>query len=449
MSNLSKCLLLCIFLCVTRVFAQTDTGTGYAMFQTSGTHCGVYPASKYTSFGGVKWKFKSNGKIFSSPAVINGIAYVGSEDHYLYAIDIKTGNPVWKFKTDGAVDSSPTVYGNVVYFGSFDGNYYAVDAQSGKLIWKFKTGGEKLIGRQGLWGMTPKDLYMEDQYDFYLSSPVLNLNDHELTIYFGSSDGNLYALDAHTGKKKWAFKANGSIHTSPALYNGTIYFGSWDTYLYALDAVSGQLKWKFKTQDQPVYHQLEGIQASPTCYNGSIYFGCRDGHFYSLNANTGKLLWKIGMNGSWILTTAAARDGMIYISTSDTYLFMALDAKTGTEKYRFKANGYIYSSPAISGNTAYFGDFTGKLFALNLVKGKPSGTFETGGRIENSKKLLNKGQLDFIYLIKSKDTAAYATSVAVMDLLYKLGPIVSSPAISNGVIYFGSADGCLYALNLK
>lgn len=449
MSNLPKYLLLCILLGITGAFAQTHPGNGYAIFQTSGTHCGVYPASKYTSFGSLKWKFKSNGKIFSSPAVINGIAYVGSEDDYLYAVDTKTGNPIWKFKTSGAIDSSPTIYKNVVYFGSYDGYYYAVNTLDGKLIWKFKTGGEKRVGRKGLWGMTPKDLYMEDQYDFYLSSPVLNLNDHDLTVYFGSSDGNLYALNAHTGEKKWAFRAKGSIHTSPALYSNTIYFGSWDTYLYALDAASGQLKWKFKTQDQPVYHQLEGIQASPTCYNGSIYFGCRDGHFYSLNANTGKLLRKIGMNGSWILSTAAARDGIIYISTSDTYLFMALDAKTGKEKYRFKANGYIYSSSAISGNTAYFGDFTGKLFALNLTKGKQSGTFATGDRIENGKKLLNKDQLDFIYLIKSKDTAAYATSVAVMDLLYKLGPIVSSPAISNGTIYFGSADGCLYALNLK
>jgi len=449
MSNLSKYLFFYIFLGATGASAQTSGGTQYAMFQTSGTHCGVYAASKYTSFGSVKWKFKSNGKIYSSPAVINGVAYVGSEDGYLYAIDIKTGKSAWKFKTDGAVDSSPAAYENVIYFGSFDGYVYAVNALSGKLIWKFKTGGEKLIGHKGLWGMTPKDMYMEDQYDFYLSSPVLNLNDHDLTLYFGSSDGNLYALDAYTGKKKWAFRANGSIHTSPALYNGTIYFGSWDTYLYALDAGSGQLKWKFKTLDQPVYHQLEGIQASPTCYNGAIYFGCRDGHFYSLNANTGKLLWTIGMNGSWVLTTAATRDGMIYISTSDTYLFMALNAKTGAEKYRFKANGYIYSSPAISGNTAYFGDFTGKLFALNLTTGKSSGTFATSGRIENAKKFLNKDQLDFIYLIKSKDTAAYATSVAVMSLLYKLGPIVSSPAISNGVIYFGSADGCLYALNLK
>jgi eukaryotic-like serine/threonine-protein kinase len=89
------------------------------------------------------------------------------------------------------------------------------------------------------------------------------------------------------------------------------------------------------------------------------------------------------------------------------------------------------------------------LFALNLKTGKPTSTFATPERIENAGRLLNKDYIDFVYLIKSKDTAAYATSVAVMDQLYKLGPIVSSPAVGDGVIYFGSGDGYLYALNLK
>ncbi len=340
---------------------QQGSRVKYAMFQTSPVHCGTYPQSSYTSFGGVKWKFKSAGKIFSSPSILNGIIYVGSEDHYLYAVELSSGKLLWKFKTGGTVDTSPAVYENVVYFGSFDGYYYAANATSGKLIWKFRTGGERLVGFKGLWGMTPKNLYMEDQYDFYQSSPVLNLIDRDLTVYFGSSDGNLYALDAKTGEKKWAYKTNGIIRSSPALYKGNLYFGSWDSYFYAIDAGSGQLKWKFKTGDQPVYHQMEGIQASATCYDGAVSFGCRDAHFYSLDAETGKLLWKKEMGGSWVLTTAAAKDGILYISTSDSYLFIALDAKTGAEKYKFKANGFVYSSAAISGNMAYFRRFFGQI----------------------------------------------------------------------------------------
>jgi outer membrane protein assembly factor BamB len=444
---MSKYFLVIVFLWANCVHAQSVPE--HAMFQGSPTHQGVYPSNS-SSLGDLKWKLKTGGKIFSSPAVYNNVVYIGSEDHNLYAINKTTGELLWKFKTGGAVHSSPEVYKNVVFFGSYDGFYYALNASTGKLKWKFKTGGERKVGSKSLWTMKPKEMYMDDLYDFFLSSPVLNLNDHALTIYFGSSDGNLYALNALTGKKKWAFKTNGIIHTSPALYKGKVYFGSWDSFLYAVNAETGKLQWKFATEKQPVYHLLEGNQASPTCADDKVYFGSRDGHFYALDAGTGKVEWKYAADNSWVLTTAAIKDGIVYLGTSDTYLFLGFDAKTGKEKMRYKSNGYIYSSPALAGNTAYFGDFTGNLCAVDLSSGKLTGKFETPGKVANAKKVLNQeGNIDFNFIAKGKDAELYATGVDVMNELYTLGPIVSSPAISNGVIYFGSADGYLYALNTK
>jgi outer membrane protein assembly factor BamB len=100
------------------------------------------------------------------------------------------------------------------------------------------------VGAKGLWTMKPTDLYMEDLWDFFLSSPVIGVNGPGInkgpTVYFGSSDGNLYALDAISGSLKWKFKTNGIINTSPALYDGIVYFGSWDTYMYAADAQTGK-----------------------------------------------------------------------------------------------------------------------------------------------------------------------------------------------------------------
>jgi outer membrane protein assembly factor BamB len=416
---------------------------------TNVRHKEAYNKKDYSSFGGLKWKFATKGKIFSSPVVANGIAYIGSEDHNLYAIDVKTGNELWKFTTAGAVNSSAAINGDKLCFGSFDGYYYTLDAKTGKLIWKFKTGGEKKVGAKGLWTMKPLNEYMDDLYDFFLSSPVFSEAKNNRTVYFGSSDGKLYALDGNTGKLKWAYQTKGIIHTSPYLYQGKVYFGSWDTYLYALDAASGKLVWKFKTADQPVYHLLEGIQSSPICSNGFVYFGCRDSYFYALNANTGKLNWKYNANGSWILTTAAIKNGKVYFTTSDTYLFVAVDALTGKQQFSYKANGYLYSSPALWANTAFFGDFTGKLFAVNIKTGKLTGEFKTAGRDAHAAKVLKQDTLSFEYAANGADNSLYKTAVDVMDKLYTLGPIVSSPVILDGVIYFGSADGFLYAINLK
>lgn len=447
----TRLFVLVILLCIGYIAnAQPTAKDKGATFHASAGHAGVYDSGKLSSLGTLKWKFRTGGKVFSSPAVYNGTILIGSEDHSLYAINEKNGKIQWKFATGGAVHSSAAVYKNVVYFGSFDGYYYAVNAVTGKLIWKFKTGGEKLVGAKALWTMKPAGQYMDDPFDFFLSSPVINTDKTQPVIYFGSSDGNLYALDAGTGKKKWTYKTNGLIHSSPALYMGKVYFGSWDRFLYALDAETGKLQWKFETHDQPVVHLLEGIQSSPACADGIVYFGSRDGFFYALDAATGKMVWKYAADNSWVLTTPSVKDGIVYLGTSDTFLFLAFDAKTGKEKFRYKTHGYIYSSPALAGNTVYFGDFTGNLYAIDARSGKPSGVFSTPGRIVNAAKILNKqGNIDFSYLVGSRDLSLYATTVYGMNRLYSLGPIVSSPAIHGNTIYFGSADGYVYALGSK
>ena len=440
-----------LILCSKSAFSQVDFSVPWAMFHACEKHCGMYPSKNYTSFGSTKWKFSTKGKIFSSPAVFEGVAYIGSEDKNLYAVDIATGKELWKFTTEGAIHSSPAVYKDVVYFGSFDGFYYALNKNTGKLRWKFQTGGEKLNGHKGLWGMKPDNEFLNDPFDFYLSSPVINMDDTNLKVYFGSSDGNLYSLDAETGKLSWKFKTNGIIHTSPTLYEGKVFIGSWDTYMYAVDAEAGKEIWKFKTGDHPEVHLLEGIQASATVDvdEDAIYFGARDAYFYALDINTGNLKWKFFNDNSWVLSTAGVKDGSIYFGTSDQYNLISLDAKTGKQNWKFKANGYVYSSPALAGNTVFFGDFTGKMFALDLKSGMQTDVFTTQGRNKNADTVLNLDHIDFPHITKGLDPSLYATTTVAMNKLYSLGSILSSPVVNNGVLYFGSADGSLYALNLK
>jgi eukaryotic-like serine/threonine-protein kinase len=431
-----------------------SSSTWNDVFHADEAHTGIYRNAGGKNLGIVRWKFKTGDKIFSSPVIKDGLAYIGSEDSNLYAVKTYSGELSWKFHTGGAVSSSPAIFNSVVYFTSYDGHCYALDAVTGREVWKFKTGGEKKVGANGLWTMKPVEMYMEDLWDFFLSSPVIGINGPGInkgpTVYFGSSDGNLYALDAINGSLKWKFKTNGIIHTSPALYRGTIFFGSWDTYLYAVDAQTGKEKWKFKTREQPVYHLLEGIQASPAVTDSVLYFGARDGFFYALKVNTGDSLWSFSADNSWVITTAAVTDSTVYFGTSDSYLLYALDAKTGRKKFSMKAKGYLYSSPAIAGRMAYFGDFTGNFYALDLKsKGKNWKAFSTESRKSNAERILNhNGELDFAYTAGKEDLTLYAPSVKVMNEFYTLGSIVSSPAIYGNTIYFGSTDGYLYAIEL-
>jgi outer membrane protein assembly factor BamB len=195
----------------------------------------------------------------------------------------------------------------LVYIAAWDSNFYAVDEATGQLKWKFKTGGEHRFSATHLHGSQPAPETMPDPWDCYLSSPLV----WNGAVYFGSGDGNVYALDAATGAEKWKFKTGDVVHASPAIADGTLFIGSWDSYFYALDAATGAGKWKFKTGEDPDTHNQQGIQSSAAVMDGTVYFGCRDAHLYALDEPTGQMKWSYSTKGSWA-ASPMVKDGKVY-----------------------------------------------------------------------------------------------------------------------------------------
>jgi outer membrane protein assembly factor BamB len=420
-------------------------GAGFAqdsgMFRGDAAHSGIYAGSGVPKLNGVKWKFRTGGEVVSSPAVVGGVVYVGSNDGRLYAIDEATGSLKWKFATGARVSSSPAVADGVVFFGSYDGNFYAVDAATGKVKWKFKNAGERRYAATHLHGALPVGETMPDPFDVYLSSPVV----WNGAVYFGSGDGNVYALDADSGAVKWKFKTGDVVHASPAIADGRVYVGSWDSYFYALDAATGAEVWRFKTGEDPNIHNQVGIQSSATVANGVVYFGCRDSKFYALDAVTGKKVWMFPNNGSWVITSPVVRDGKVYMATSDTALLHVLDAKTGAPIGSLKYHWPIFGSPAIAGSTLYLAGQDGKLVAIDLGAWKQVWEFQTEASRENLAGLSKPdGVPDYR---KVANGNFYDDLITATDKLHAVGTILSSPVVSGSVVYFGSSDGNLYALN--
>jgi eukaryotic-like serine/threonine-protein kinase len=418
-------------------FSQT-----IASFRGDAQHSGIYQQVGVPLLHGIKWKFKTGAAVISTPAVVDGTAYFGSNDHYLYAVNLADGAQHWKFKTGSRVTSSPAVYNGRVYFGSYDGNIYAVDAKSGEQRWKFASEGERRFSGRHLHGTDPAAESMPDPFDFYLSSPSIDAD----TVYVGSGDGNIYALDASSGALRWKFHTGNVVHASPAVANGMVYIGSWDSNFYAIDAKSGQERWRFKTgEDQEIANQV-GIQSSATLAGGMVYFGCRDSNLYALDAASGAKKWAYHTKGSWVISTPIAKDGTLYFATSDSALFDAVDAKTGVLKYSLSFHHWpMFSSPAIAGRNLYIGSHAGTLMAIDLDKHDTAWTFSTDGAKQNSAALTMKDG-DPNYAAAFGDTFYDDLVMGVWKML-SIGAVLSSPVIERDVIYFGSTDGNVYAIS--
>jgi len=347
-----------------------------------------------------KWRFKTGGEIDSSPAIgPDGHVYVGSDNGYIYALDPENGTEMWRFKTGGEVQSSPAVGPlGTIYVGSSDNRLYALKP-NGSLKWSFNIG------------------------DYIFSSPAIGPNGR--TIYVGASDGYLYALSA-SGTLKWKFQTNGDVVSSPSIghdgIENVVYFGSTDRHVYAVAADNGALKWAFPT-DAEVYASPAIDQA------GRIYVGeCRledaeeyNFKFYCLNPD-GTQRWAFADRTGFYSSPALGMDGIIYVGSWDGTLF-ALNRR-GQKIYSITPGpppADMNSSPAIgtvgSNEVVYIGSKKDIFFALQ------------DPRIEDGGMLSNQMRSDWSFGLED-------------DILF------SSPVIaSDGTIYFGAHDQCVYAIN--
>ena len=421
-------------------FATAAPTPAAPMFRGNLAHTGVYDAIGVPRLTGVQWKFHTGGLIISSPVIANGSVYVGSTDGYLYAVDVDSGRLKWKFETKARVVSSPAVAGGLVYFSSYDGWFYAVNAADGKPKWKFNNGAERRYAAKHIHGALPAGETMPDPFDCYLSSPAV----WNGAVYFGSGDGNIYALNAGTGELKWKFHTGDVVHASPAISGGTLFVGSWDSYFYAIDATSGKELWRFKTGEDPDIHNQVGIQSSAAVADGVVYFGCRDSNLYALDAMTGKKRWSFSTKPSWVISSPAILNGKVYFATSDSALFYGLDAGTGRQIILLRFKFPFFSSPAIAGNTLYIGSHDGKLTAIDLTTQTRAWEFQTDASRQKLRAFSKPDGSPNYEAAFASDF--YDDMVAGIAKMQSVGTILSSPVVAGRMVFFGSNDGNLYAL---
>jgi outer membrane protein assembly factor BamB len=424
---------------ITALFAS---GVAHAQsaFRGDAAHAGSYRDEGPRQFHRVKWTFPTGDRIVSSPVYQDGAIYFGGDDGNVYAVDAADGHQLWKRTTGGPVAATPAISGETLYVGSYDGKFYALDKRTGTPRWKFTTGGERRFEAKGLHGMQPKSQTIADPFDVYLSSPVVV----EGAVYFGSGDGNLYALDAESGELRWKFKTGDVVHASPAYADGVVFFGSWDSFFYAVDARTGVERWRFHGGEDPLIHNQVGFQSSPAVVDGVVYTGCRDSNLYALDAVTGKEKWRFNNSGSWVISSPAVTQGKVIFGTSDSSLYLVLDAETGKPMVRQEGKAYVFSSPSVAGSLVFIGVLNGTLEARDLDSGNLLWEFQTEASKRNNGWVLTadrKFNAPMLFWSNWREGPIVATVQQ-----FGVGSIFSSPLVIGGVVFFGSTDGNLYAL---
>jgi outer membrane protein assembly factor BamB len=289
------------------------------------------------------------------------------------------------------------------------------------------------------------------------------------TAYFGSADGNLYAVGPG-GRERWRLRTEGVIDSAaalgardPELGSKTLTFGSGDEKLYRLRrlgrrhlARSRRITWTFEPTRPPGQGQIvnwwEGnVVIGP---GGTLYAGNTGGGLYAFDPD-GTLRWLFPTTNSVWSAAAIDDDGDTYFGSLDLSVH-ALDPD-GEQLWSRITVGFVASSAALgSDGTVYIGSFDGDLYALDPDTGAVRWQFPTGDHIYSSPALTAdaSGRTTAIYVGSADGSMYKLTPDGKLVWRYDTGdPIRSSPAVGRAprgggeIVYFGSANGKLYAID--
>jgi len=213
-------------------------------------------------------------------------------------------------------------------------------------------------------------------------------------VYFGSLDGNIYAVNALTGSLEWKFQTNYRVESTPCVTAGVVYTGADDGNVYALNATTGAEIWScpcYQPGSGGPFTQVFWISAwqprsSPVVWNGKLYVGSLDGNLYCINTLTGVATWHMAagnvtypIGGTPLVAnnTAAASGESVYICSGNSFIY-AFDANTGAPEWATQLEGQtsfnirsLVSTPIAENGTLWVANgYSKDLDALNETTGQ-------------------------------------------------------------------------------
>lgn len=294
-----------------------------------------------------RWTFKAKEGIEGSPAIVGGLVFIGSYDHF-YAIDLKSGQEKWKYKA-AAFKTAPAVRNGLVYVGDEDGGFHCLDAKTGAKKWTFKIDNE----------ITSGAAFSGDD------------------VLFGAGDEHLYCLDKD-GKKRWMFQvAGGPVIGTPTIVEGKTFVAGCDSALHVISTKDGK-------EDRTI--ALAGQVGATSAANGDrVFLGTMTNEVQAIDWKKEKVAWTYRAEKSQqpFSSSVALTEKYVVVGSKDRRVH-CINRTTGEEVWTFLTGGRVDSSPVIVGKRVYVGSLDGKFYVLDLDKGTLVQAMQLDGDIMGS-----------------------------------------------------------------
>jgi outer membrane protein assembly factor BamB len=314
-----------------------------------------------------------HGSGHSSAVIGHGLAYIGSEDGNLYALELATGRKAWAFPCGDIIQAAPMLLEDTVIFGG-NRKVFCLGALDGKARWTFDTGediaaspnwfaspdgGKRIV--IGCWDYNIYCLDFKSGHSLWKRKTASYVNAAATIgpglIVQAACDGNVYWLDPQSGEIRRTFDTGNFIASAAALDAGKLYFGNYSQKFHCVDAATGHADWTFAVDGE--------IDAGAAVAPGREVFAARDHCVYCLDP-LGRKLWVFRGRDAFMAAPVICGDRVL-APCDDGWLYL-LDLATGHEVWSFELGDSIESSPAVGGGFVVVGCDDGNVYGFSVEK---------------------------------------------------------------------------------
>jgi outer membrane protein assembly factor BamB len=316
-----------------------------------------------------QWRHNTDGKIRSSPALVNGTVYVGTRDPAgIVAVDATTGRVEWKHSTDDWVDSPPTVAAGTVFIGDDDGVVSALDANSGAVRWTVELGegnpirSSPAVIRETVYVCTDFSTVLamdatdgDIKWHRVLPNRIRTSPAVDQSTIVVTTEASIRGLDTATGDDRWTVSVPSPVRTSPAVADGLVFAGGDDGAVRALTLEDGDIIWSYDTRRE--------IRSSPAVDGDLVIVGNLGGTVYAFDHSGGNCQWTHETE-DWICTSPALTEDAVVVGSDDGRLY-AIDRSDGVLIWHHECRTWVRSSPAVADGLVVFGCDDGRVYGLD------------------------------------------------------------------------------------
>lgn len=283
----------------------------------------------------------------------------------------------------------------------------------------------------------------------FLSSPVVA----EQTVYVGSSEGRLRAMDVADGTERWSLDLDGAINVPVAVADGVVYAGTTGERLHAVDASGGTSAFGFRFGARRWTTEVDSSVLSPPAVTDErVYAATVAGTLRAFDADSGTVEWEYAGSGKQFSAPAVGDDRVYLNRPAVRRRLVAISLDEGEEVWSFDhgtEGGAALSTPVVADDQVVLGSPDGNIYALDAETGDVRWTVETESPVATTPALT-----DETAFVGTQDGSAYAIDRRSGETRWTAtvaddGGVRAAPAVADGTVYAGTTNGTVGAFDAE